>query len=116
MLRAGPDNGSYPPSMDEILSKLQQWFAQQCDGDWEHDCGIRIETLDNPGWIIKINLAGTELEGRSFSPIAHGLDHEASTDWHSLSVKGDTFEAAGDPTKLTFMLQTFLNWARRAGG
>ena len=40
------------------------------------------------GALLWINLAGTELEGRSFSPIAHGLDHEASTDWHSLSVKG----------------------------
>ena len=36
------------------LSYLTAWFARQCDGDWEHDLGIRIETLDNPGWAVDI--------------------------------------------------------------
>jgi hypothetical protein len=100
--------------MDDVLFRLQQWYARHCDGDWEHDSGIQIDTLDNPGWIIKINLAGTELEGRSVQPITHGLGDDASIDWHSLSLKGNTFEAAGDPSKLMLLLKTFLDWAEES--
>jgi hypothetical protein len=28
---------------------LQQWYADHADGEWEHQNGITIATLDNPG-------------------------------------------------------------------
>ena len=31
-----------------MMGFLQSWYQSQCDGDWEHEFGIRIETLDNP--------------------------------------------------------------------
>ncbi|WP_203237204.1 Imm53 family immunity protein [Streptomyces gilvosporeus] len=34
------------------LSSLTAWYTSQCDGGWEHEYGIRIETLDNPGWSV----------------------------------------------------------------
>lgn len=49
------------------LEGLQEWYAQQCDGDWEHGHGIRISTLHNPGWSLSIDLAQTEMEGRTFA-------------------------------------------------
>lgn len=101
--------------MDETLSRLQKWYADQCDGNWEHQFGVEIETLDNPGWRILIDLAGTDLEGQIFEPIKHGLEDDASTEWHSLSVKDSKFEGAGDPSKLTFMLRIFLDWATQPG-
>ena len=72
--------------MDDVLSQLQQWYARQCDGDWEHQYGVKVDTLDNPGWRVTIDLAGTDLEGRQFDPIERGLGDDSSTDWHSLSV------------------------------
>jgi Immunity protein 53 len=33
-----------------LLTQLQSWYVAQCNGDWEHTCGISIETVDNPGW------------------------------------------------------------------
>ncbi len=45
----------------------------QCDGEWEHDYGIKIETLDNPGWLVSIDLLGTDLEDKSFPTIAQGV-------------------------------------------
>jgi hypothetical protein len=27
----------------DALDRLQAWYADQCDGDWEHDEGIEIE-------------------------------------------------------------------------
>lgn len=102
--------------MDSTLARLQQWYAAQCDGDWEHDSGIQIETLDNPGWRVNINLEGTDLEARAFTPIEHGLDSDSTTDWHRIWVAESRFEGAGDPTKLAFILEQFLAWAERPGG
>ena len=39
---------------DSPLDFMMRWFASHCDGDWEHDLGIRIETLDNPGWAMDV--------------------------------------------------------------
>ena len=46
---------------------LQRWYAEQCNGDWEHEFGIKIETLDNPGWNLEIDLSGTGFEGQVLS-------------------------------------------------
>lgn len=41
------------------IDRIQSWFAERCNGEWEHEFGITIETLDNPGWRVRIDLAGT---------------------------------------------------------
>jgi hypothetical protein len=46
------------------LKALQEWYAAMSDGDWEHELGISIETIDNPGWVVSIDLEGTPLEGQ----------------------------------------------------
>ncbi len=51
--------------MDE-LTWIQNWYAEQCNGDWEHCYGITIENLDNPGWKVDIPLTDTDLEEKSF--------------------------------------------------
>jgi hypothetical protein len=51
------------------IEELQQWYESQCDGDWEHDFGMRIGTLDNPGWSVEINVVDTPLDGRDFAPV-----------------------------------------------
>jgi hypothetical protein len=51
------------------LEELQRWYEAQCDGDWEHEFGATIATLDNPGWTVDIDLERTPLEGRAFTPI-----------------------------------------------
>ncbi|HEV7301794.1 MAG TPA: Imm53 family immunity protein [Tepidisphaeraceae bacterium] len=45
----------------------------------------------------------------------HATGRRRRYDWHLLSVKDSKFEGAGDPTKLAFMLRTFLDWAERQG-
>lgn len=41
----------------ELLRFLQDWYLSQCDGDWEHQLGIDIGTIDNPGWTVKVSLS-----------------------------------------------------------
>ena len=35
-------------------SLLEDWYADLCNGDWEHFGGIEIQSLDNPGWMITV--------------------------------------------------------------
>ena len=44
-----------------MLTWLEGWYTRCCDGEWEHRYGVCIETLDNPGWLIRIDLTGTDL-------------------------------------------------------
>lgn len=59
--------------MPGVLDRLQSWYAQQCDDVWEHSHGIKIDTSDNPGWIVEIDLTGTECLGHTFQEVSQGL-------------------------------------------
>jgi Immunity protein 53 len=54
------------------LQRLQDWYSAQCDGDWEHQQGVRIESLDNPGWALDIDLADTALADKPFTEVKRG--------------------------------------------
>ena len=92
----------------DALDFLTSWFASQCDGDWEHDVGIHIGTLDNPGWSLAVNLVGTDLEGKPFD---HGLQERSENDWVDVRSDGRTFEAHGGPTNLRELLGAFQEFA-----
>ncbi|MFJ5673999.1 Imm53 family immunity protein [Streptomyces sp. NPDC093097] len=67
--------GDNPVPLDP-LSSLTAWYTCQCDGDWEHEYGIRIETLGNPGWSVEIERAAKARElpaEPSSGSLAHGL-------------------------------------------
>jgi hypothetical protein len=108
------------------LDRLHAWYKMQCNGDWEHHQGISITSCDNPGWWVKIDLADTSLENKSFDPVARNVSPEQmgriakgiepdlcdrGADWMLCEVKNKVFDGAGDPDKLQVILQTFLNWA-----
>lgn len=98
----------------DSLALLQQWYLQQCDEDWEHTYGVRIETLDNPGWCLEIDLADTELEDKPFEPVHYGMLEEAETsggEWIFCKVENTKFIAAGGPLKLQEIIGVFLRWA-----
>ncbi|MEL7526076.1 MAG: Imm53 family immunity protein [Pseudomonadota bacterium] len=41
---------------DFSVSQIENWYAANCDGDWEHQGGLDISTLDNPGWRVQLDL------------------------------------------------------------
>lgn len=94
------------------LTWLQQWYLNECDGDWEHTYGIRIETLDNPGWAVGIELIETLLEQEPFNII----DVERSEDnWIQISIEEGIFKGYGGPCNLDEILGVFRDWATKAG-
>ena len=102
-------------SMDD-LTWLTEWYEQQCDGDWEHGYGVRIETLDNPGWSLRIDLSGTALEAVDFKEERVGLGKDAienDDDWfgYRKDEKETEFQAVGGPKYLPAMVARFRRWA-----
>ena len=96
------------------LERLQMWYASQCDGEWEQHHGITIESLDNPGWGMKIDLKGTPIEGKSFQTVTKNLTDAGQPEdkeWMKCFVKEGQFKGAGDFLRLDDMLATFLDWA-----
>ena len=74
-----------------LLDWLQRWYGSQCDGDWEHEWGVAIATLDNPGWSVKIDLEETDLADREYPrPQVVRSEH----DWVMAWTSGKVFHAA----------------------
>ena len=43
------------------LAFLEAWYRKHCGGDWEHQHGVELGTLDNPGWRLAVDLEGTSV-------------------------------------------------------
>jgi hypothetical protein len=93
------------------LEKLQEWYRAQCDGEWEHTYGIDISTLDNPGWMIEIDLTGTQIASKGFKEIDFSTD--AQDDWYRCRVQNSKFEAFAGPSRLAEVIKIFTIWASR---
>ncbi|WP_363168921.1 immunity 53 family protein [uncultured Lamprocystis sp.] len=96
------------------LAQLQDWYLSQCNGDWEHTYGVSIGTLDNPGWSLVVELTDSNLDGRSFAPVSHGVGADSvedDPDWLTCEVKSNRFVAHGGPLKLDEMIMVFVKWA-----
>src|ERR1051325_5953890 len=87
------------------LSDIEAWFRTQCNGEWEHTHGISIETLDNPGGGVKIDLKGTPWENNTFEEV--NVDR-TQDDWLHCKKDGAIFQGHGDPCKLELILSHFL--------
>ena len=100
------------------LARLQTWYSNRCNDEWEHSSGISIQSCDNPGWWVKINLIGTPLQSQTFIEIAEGIDAKRfalGPRWLSCRTEDGTWHGAGDETKLEGILEIFLVWAEKNG-
>jgi hypothetical protein len=94
----------------EVLERIQAWHKAQCA--LGNGAGVHIETLkDQPGWSVRIDLAGTRLTGLTLAPYREGTEPR---DWLAYRVQNDKFEGIGDPTKLQSLLYAFLDLAERS--
>ena len=93
------------------LSKLMAWYLSHCNGVWEHGYGLSIVTLDNPGWMLKVNLIGTNLEGARMDPISEdsglGPLNCADAPWIECGINDNEFVGASDPTQLPRLISIF---------
>jgi len=93
--------------MDMILW-LNEWYKDNCDGDWEHYYGVEICTLDNPGWKVDIDFVDTYLEDVEFNRVQIYID---DLNWIHCSVADGVFKGGGSIDKLEEILKIFRQWA-----
>ena len=103
-----PINGSKGQGMSSIIQWLQDWTKSQIDGDWEHELGISISMLDNPGWILSADISNYGDFLKETKPL--GRDNDV--DWIDFEVRviAKTYvyiEIFGDISKLNKILYSF---------
>ena len=94
--------------MSSIIQWLQDWTKSQIDGDWEHELGISISMLDNPGWILSADISNYGDFLKETKPL--GRDNDV--DWIDFEVRviARTYvyiEIFGDISKLNKILYSF---------
>lgn len=90
--------------MTDILNWIENWYRENCDGDWEHNYGIKIDTIDNPGWAITIDLINTKYSGLKIEKISI---EDNQDDWFTYGIENSKFKAFGSPNRLKFLLKKF---------
>ncbi|OZM58717.1 rhodanese-related sulfurtransferase [Lottiidibacillus patelloidae] len=95
------------------LNWIQKWYVKQCNGDWEHSNGVRIDTIDNPGWKVQISVEDTDINENPFESI----DIERTEDdWiyckieYEPELDGFQFVGYGGPENLEEILTVFKKW------
>ncbi|MGA8108700.1 MAG: tRNA adenosine(34) deaminase TadA [Acidobacteriaceae bacterium] len=89
------------------LEWLESWYQNQCDGAWEHNHGIQLESLPRQGWRLTIRLEGTSAENTS----SQRLNFDSSGgEWIDCTISPERFEGAGDPRRLEQIIGVFRRW------
>jgi len=95
----------------ELLKRLQDWYQLHCDGDWEHSYGVIIDTLDNPGWKLSVDLTDTLLEDVDFQPVNIGDPENKNNFWIDCKKERNVFVGMGCVDSLEKLLSVFLDWS-----
>lgn len=98
--------------MTSTLARLAQWYVARCDDEWEHQYGVKIDTLDNPGWAVVIDLVDTPFERIPFVAVRI-LRTEA--DWLDCVVEQGAFRGRGGAENIGEIIELFLEWAEATG-
>ena len=93
------------------LDRLSKWYLSNCVDDWHEDKGVKIDTLDNPGWSITIDLLSTYVESKAFDNL---IVDRSDNDWYRIWRTDVTFEIACGPLNLREAVDIFLDWAEAA--
>jgi hypothetical protein len=95
-----------------MIQWLQQWYSDNCNGEWEHSYGIAIGTINNPGWAVSIDLTNTKLQGVTLTDDFYEI---SPSDWMGYSIANNVFEGVGDPSKLEKIIEVFKGIVEQQG-
>lgn len=88
----------------DMLKWLQQWYKENCNGDWEHSYGVEIGTLDNPGWYVNIDLTDTDLEN---IVVEKTIIKRSENDWIYYCIENNAYKGSGGPLNLNEIIEMF---------
>ena len=93
-----------------VLQRLQDWYASQCNDNWEHVHGVKIDTLDNPGWSVRIDLADTAWSKLKVDRV---LVERTDSDWINYEIDNCQFVGQCGPQNLSELLERFFSLTER---
>jgi hypothetical protein len=99
----------------DILEWLENWYQSNCDRAWEHDHGITIQSLDNPGWWIQIDLRKLDQGATTSDQVLVVVGEPPGPEngniggdvWMKCEIKNNQFDGSGDPSQLRSILACF---------
>jgi hypothetical protein len=98
--------------MENLLEWLQNVYADDfCDGSWEHEYGLTLTNIDNPGWDFKFDLKDTDIVDIPYEDL---LVENDKYDWYHCRIKDRRFEGWGGAKNLTDILLEFKKWYTKA--
>lgn len=71
---------------------------------------LKIDTLDNPGWILKFAYNDTAYYNNAWNDLRINLEIEDNNDWMSVIKKPEYFDLASGPLYLSLCLEAFRCW------
>lgn len=95
-------------SLEVSVQYLLDWYANNCNGDWGHEYGIKISTIDNPGWLIQVNLSETDISGRVMEPCTWEPEHGR---WVRSWSNGEEFNVVCDVHSFDVAIGEFQKFA-----
>lgn len=96
------------------LQWLMSWYNEQCNNVWDSSMGVTINTLDNPGWDIYIDVKNTSLNKHEILYTSDPWDEKGN--WYGYSIREGIFNGYGDPDKLSILILSFKKlWDRFSG-
>jgi hypothetical protein len=93
--------------MESGISLLERWYGDRCNGDWEHQWGVKLESQDNPGWRLTIDLNETRAAGRT---LERTRIQRSEDDWINYKAEKNQFLVACGPLNLSESIKIFLDW------
>ena len=99
-------------ALGDPLRWLMQWYYAQCNEDWEHDYGVKIDTLDNPGWTLHVDLTGTSLEACTWPKTSV---ERSEDDWWTVWTEDRVFHGACAPFNLAETIDAFRRFVESHG-
>ena len=94
-------------TLKDTIDRIQNWYKLNCNGDWEHNHGLTIGTLDNPGWTVRIDLRETPLDNLDLQRTYQNPNDDH--DWFHMKTNGQILEIACGPENLKQVFRIFLD-------
>ena len=93
-----------------MLEWLEKWYKSQCNNEWEHNFGIKIETIDNPGWTLSIDLEDTE---HNLNMVNWSQFGDFDKRWVGFKIEKNVYYASSDPENLNTLIYIFKEFIEK---
>jgi len=102
------ENNELTQSQRLDTTRLENWYAQVQNPEWDESIYLTIYSVANQGWVFKVETIDTPCEDRDFPEV--NIDR-LNGSWYHCFVADWHFVGFGGVFNLVDMVRTYLDWA-----